>query len=476
MNAQTAVYKSQQGYIKNTILVLLAFATAFFPRIINSVGAPDPINFVHFAIVPLACGIVITKTRVKNRKQILITWSLTSALVILLGVMTASALLNGAGLINVFVAFMLLAEPFIMLIAIICIPFSLESLKQFRRWILGFMIIHISLALIQKILLETGILQRNRMTIEDNIQGVFYLTGGGHVVSAMVAMSFSLYYFFTAKNMPILIRSGFVFAGFLVLLFADAKQVLLVYLVAWAILILISVKDIKLTLQYVIAAVLIGYILFWCIENLEAFRAFKTWIRPEIYGPNGDATILKTSPFRIIPSYYKSLLNWFLGLGPGHTVGRLGGWMLRDYWNLLEPLGATIHPCSQAVWSVWRGSYLDSSFFSPLFGWAAIWGDSGFFGLAAYLYLALMVWRRICLDDFSKLMILTVMVKGLPKNKLFQEKQETGFLKNDNHFKGEKRGCSRQPLFSPSSMHEESIHLSSALKLNSVNKGCFVAK
>jgi hypothetical protein len=44
--------------------------------------------------------------------------------------------------------------------------------------------------------------------------------------------------------------------------------------------------------------------------------------------------------------------------------------------------------------------------------------------------------------------------QGLPKNKLFQEKQETGFIKNDNHFKGEKRGCPRQPLFSPSSMHE----------------------
>ncbi|OYD99211.1 class I SAM-dependent methyltransferase [Nostoc sp. 'Peltigera membranacea cyanobiont' 232] len=35
--------------------------------------------------------------------------------------------------------------------------------------------------------------------------------------------------------------------------------------------------------------------------------------------------------------------------------------------------------------------------------------------------------------------------------------------------RGEKRGCPGQPLFSPSSMHEESIHLSSALKLNSVN-------
>ncbi|MEH1797106.1 hypothetical protein, partial [Nostoc sp.] len=30
--------------------------------------------------------------------------------------------------------------------------------------------------------------------------------------------------------------------------------------------------------------------------------------------------------------------------------------------------------------------------------------------------------------------------KGLPKNKLFQEKQETGFLKNDNHFKGGEKG------------------------------------
>ncbi len=67
-------------------------------------------------------------------------------------------------------------------------------------------------------------------------------------------------------------------------------------------------------------------------------------------------------------------------------------------------------------------------------------------------------------------------IKGLPKNKLFQEKQEICFFKNDNHFKGEKRGCRGQPLFSPSSMHEESIHLSSILKLNSVGLVCFVAK
>ena len=49
-------------------------------------------------------------------------------------------------------------------------------------------------------------------------------------------------------------------------------------------------------------------------------------------------------------------------------------------------------------------------------------------------------------------------------------------LKNDNHFKGEKKACRRQAFFSPSFMHEESIHLLSALKLNSANKGYFRGK
>ncbi|WP_375506790.1 hypothetical protein, partial [uncultured Nostoc sp.] len=37
--------------------------------------------------------------------------------------------------------------------------------------------------------------------------------------------------------------------------------------------------------------------------------------------------------------------------------------------------------------------------------------------------------------------------QGLPKNKLFQEKQETGFFKNDNLFLGENGGCRGQPPF-----------------------------
>ncbi|MEB3219549.1 MAG: hypothetical protein VKN72_25390 [Nostocales cyanobacterium 94392] len=424
VSAEIELYKQKKAFLKNSTLVLISFATAFFPRIIDSLGAPPPINFVHFAIVPLACGIVIIKTKVTNRNQISIAKNLIIGIFILLSIMTASALLNNAGLINIFVNMMLLGEPFILLLAIICIPMSQTSLKQFRIWILSFVFVHILIALAQKFLITVGILRVTSMTAEDNIQGVFYISGSGHVVGASISMSFALYYFITAKTAPIWLRGSVLFAAFFQLLSADAKQVLMVFLAAWLLLIVLKFNDIKTTLQYIIAATLIIYAFYWCMENLESFRAFKTWIRPEIYEPDGAATLLKTGPFRIIPSYYKSSFNWLFGLGPGHTIGRLGGWMLKDYGNLLIPLGATIHPASEAVWNTWRGHWLDSSFFSPLWGWAAIWGDLGFLGLGAYLYLCSIVWQRICLDDFSRFMMLSVLLFGL----IFTQMEEPGYM------------------------------------------------
>lgn len=423
-NKETELLKKQQSLINNSILVLIAFATAFFPRILDSLGAPSPINFIHFAIVPLTCGIVIIKTRIRDRNQISTAKALIAGILILLSVIIASALLNKAGLINVFVSLMLLAEPFILVLAIICISMSLKTLKRFKAWMLGFACVHIFLAFAQYFLLRLGILRITDMTFNDNIQGVFYLSGSGHVVGASVSIYFALYYIVSARTVPFWIRGSIFSIAFIQLLFADAKQVLVVFLAAWLLLILTKLKDIKTALQYLIAAILIGFVLFWCIQNLEAFSAFKTWIRPELYGPEGKVTLLKSGPLRIIPSYYKSPLNWLLGLGPGHTIGRLGGWMLKDYWNLLGSLGATIHPASEAVWETVRGYWLDSSFFSPFWGWAGIWGDLGFLGLGAYLYLCSIVWRRLCLDDFSKFMILSVLLFGL----IFTQMEEPGYM------------------------------------------------
>lgn len=427
MNKQALFLQKDKSYIQSSTLLLLAFVTVFFPRVLDTLGAPSLVNFFHFFVVPFAFVVALFQTRTKNRNQISISKEILCGLLILLVVMFASALLNKAGFINIILNFFLLAEPFMFLVGIICIPMSQKSFERFRDWIVKFSCFHIFLALIQNFLLSVGILKTTTMGIPaDNVQGVFYLSGSGHVVGASVSISFGLYYFISAKNSPLWLRVSVIFAAFLQLLFADAKQVLLVCLVSWGVLILLKVKDIGKTLQYLIAAILFGCIFWWCIQNIELFRAFKIWMRPEIYGPDGEATLLKTASIRIILSHYTSPLNWLLGLGPGHTVGRLGGWMFPKYLDLLGPLGVTIHPASEQVWDAVWASWLGkaSSMFAPLFGWAAIWGNIGFLGLGAYLYLGSIVWRRITMDDFSQFLVLNVVVNGF----IFSQMEEPGYM------------------------------------------------
>lgn len=419
--------KKNQGLLKSTTLLLIAFTTVFFPRLLETIGFPAIINFVHFAIVPFASVLALFNTRTKNYNQISISKTLLSSLIILLGVISASALVNRAGVINLLLQFLLLVEPFLFLPAMICLPMAQTSFISFRKWFIRFNCFHIFLALFQQLLLSAGILKLTTMKVPaDNIQGVFYLSGSGHVVGASVSISFGIYYLISAKKSPMWLRLSVFFAAFLQLLFADAKQTLLVSLISWFIVIVINLKDVGKTIQYTIAAVLIVWILIWCTQNLELFRAFNTWNRPELYGPDGEATKLKTASIRLIMSHYKSPLNWLFGLGPGHTVGRLGGWMLPIYWDLLSPLGATIHPVSQEVWNAVSASWLGpaSSMFSPLFGWAGIWGDLGLVGLGAYTYILFIVWTRLCVDNFSKFLILNVVVNGL----IFSQMEEPAYM------------------------------------------------
>lgn len=424
-----SAYKSthrQKGFISSSGLILIAFASAFFPRLLQSMGTPAPVNFVHFMLVPLVCLLVYLRSRKISHQQRSIMRSILVGLYIYFVVSTASALLNRAGAVNIFLNFMIQSEPFLVLAAIVSIPFSSKNLGQFRRWIMGFGLFHLVLALGQYAALITGVLSHNRLTLNDNVQGVFYLSNGGHVVGGTVAFVYSIYYFLTAKQAGFGLRAAVLAAGMVEILVSDAKQALLVAAVAWVVLIISRTTDIKKTLKYAVVATVIIYGFYWCIYNIEVdyLRSFRTWIRPEIYGPNGDATVQKMLPLRTIPEYYTSILNWFFGLGPGHTVGRIGGWMIRDYSNLLNPLGATRHPVVQVFWDYWGDSYLDSSFFSPFWGFAGIWGDVGLLGLGVYVGLWWLLWTRVCLDDLSRFLLLNVIVNGF----IFTTMEEPGFM------------------------------------------------
>ncbi|BAY48398.1 hypothetical protein SAMD00079811_60210 [Scytonema sp. HK-05] len=418
---------TKKVYLTSLTLIITAFATAFFPRIISAVGAPKAINFVHFLLVPFAFLVAITKTPTKDRKQIAISWELITACLLLLGIMIASALLNKAGVINVFLGFMILIEPFLLLLAIVCIPLTTASFKKLRAWLLGSALINLLVALVQKPLIDAGKLSVGQYTPQDAIQGVFYLSGAGGYVSCSVSIAVALYYFLNAKTVSIWMRVFWLLAAFYQMLISDSKQVLVVFVVAWVLLSFTKIHNFGKVLMYFIGIVIFLLGFYWAVENLDipGLDGFKLWFsRTDLYGPDGEAVNLKLAGIRIILSYYKSPLNWLLGLGPGHTVSRLGGWFFRDYWDLLAPLGATTHPVSMESWNVVNASWLalSSSMFMPLFSWVGIWGDLGFLGLGAYLYLGYILWSRLAKDDFSRLLILTMFVFGL----IFTQMEEAG--------------------------------------------------
>lgn len=411
----------KKGYVTNTNLTLFAIATALGSRVFTALRFPSVINFLHFVALPLACGSVLITSRSRDPKQLAIAKALLIGLLLLLVTIIASALLNDAGVINAIIDFLLLAEPFILVLTIVSMPMSSRVLERFQSVIFQFAMTNLLFAYVQKYVFH----MENLPGLEDNIKGLFIGQGAGHVIGGSVTMTFAIYYFIAAKTKPLWFRCTIFLAAFNHLIISDTKQVLLSFIVAYIALYLVNLKDIRKTLLYLTSGIIVISLFYWAIFEFDYFEAYRTWIRPELYGSDGEATKLKFATFRIVPEYYHSPLNWLLGLGPGHTVGRLGGWMLESYWNLFGPLGATVHPASKAIWSATGASWLGdkSSLFSPLFGWAGIWGDLGILGLGAYFYLASLIWRYICIGALSKYLLMTVFVFGL----IFSQLEEPGY-------------------------------------------------
>lgn len=421
MNPALESSAKPKGYVTNSNLTLFAIASALFPRVLTALKFPSAINFLHFAMIPFACGSVLFSSRSKDAKQIAISRNLLIGLFLLLISTFASALLNEAGVINAVLSYLLLAEPFILILTIVAVPMSPDRFERLRNWTITFAMINLIFAHVQAYIQRLD----RFIGLEDNIKGIYIGQGAGHVIGGSVSMTFAVYYFITAKTKPLWFRFLIVAACFNHLLIADAKQVLISFIGGYIILYLINVKDIRKTIMYIILGIAFIAVFYWATFQFEALSPYRVWIRPELYGPDGEATLLKFATFRIVPQYFHSPFNWLVGLGPGHTVGRLGGWMLDAYWNLLAPLDATKHPASVAVWTAVRDSWLgdQSSMFSPLFGWAGIWGDLGLLGLGSYFYLAFLIWRDVCISDLSKYLILTVFVFAL----IFSQLEEPGY-------------------------------------------------
>lgn len=419
----TQNFSKKNGVVSSSTILLLAFASTFFSRLLDTAGAPSVINFVHFGMVPVALAVCLTQNKKISRLQRRTVAALLAGLWLFLIVVVASTLLNQSGIINGILSFLMLSEPYLFLLAIVAIPIGQKNFKRLEKWILIFTVINLLLAYIQWPLLQTGVISTDGMGHSDAVQGVFYISGAGNYVSVSISLMFGMY-FLSKKELPLFIRYGLLIGGFGQIIISDSKQVLMGGLFAWVLLALTNLKAPVKAIKYLIAIALFLYVFVWAVQNLDALSAYTSWARPHLYGPNGKFVQLKTAGFRFIPDQFTSPFNWFLGLGPGHTISRLGGWMLRKYWTLLEPLGATQNPVSREIWDYWMDTGLNSTFFSPLYTWSGIWGDLGLLGAGVYAYMGYVVWSQLCHKPLSQFLLLNVLILGF----VYTQVEEPGFM------------------------------------------------
>ena len=393
--------------IKISSLIFISFASAFFSRVLIPLGFPKAINFVHFMIVLLAFFLSLNKNQYELRIYYICLTSLFCSIVI-------SALLNQAGIINTVLDMILVSQPFLLLGAITNSQWTDIRIQFFKKLILYSVIFHILISYFQLLVLGyTG----------DDIEGVFYNMGAGAHLAGAVALTAGVYFYFSLKPVPIFFKPIFFFICLGVIIISDSKQVIAVFLVSACVLFLIE----KMTFKFFKKSIGILFLatLGLIIISKTIYPVLFAWMVPEklILGISQ-----KFSVFSIIISNYDSFLNWFFGLGPGHTIGRLG-WLMADYKDILMPLGATQTNVTSQILYANETSWISnpttgSSMISLMFSWAGIWGDLGFLGTGIYITLLFVVFKFFCATVIDRFWIIVIIVFGFT----FSWLEEPGYM------------------------------------------------
>lgn len=383
---------------------ILALVLSTFSRsLVAFLGAPAAVNFLHF---PVVTGLFLLSLRSVGRAAAPVYFG--SAVLFLIYV--ASAAINGAGAVNAIAGFLILAEPFLLFAVLINSRPRASSIRRFGWWLLFFAVVQIPIAYAQW---PEARAARNL----DLVQGTFTGMVVGHHILGGLAMVGAVYLFRWPASLPIFVRWPLIALLFGVVVISDTKQVMLAFLVGYASLLALAVRSVAGASRVAVRlAVLVGaiYIAQWLVGTHSYFHQAANV---------GSAFFGKFVVFSILVDHFESVANWVIGVGPGHGVTRMGGWLLEKYWHLLEPLGATRTEIAAEAWRASGYFGERSSLFIPLFSWAGIFGDVGVAGVVVYGALLWIAWR-FCVDDTCRVIVLSIVCLGF----LFEWLEEPNFM------------------------------------------------
>jgi len=396
------VIKKNRG-ISAFDLVCCALILVMFSRVLSALGLPKAIDFAHFGILVLALFSVGL-----HFKRIT---TIACPIIGLLLVFILSGIWNEAGVVNVVLGFLLLAEPFLLVLAFSMCIWTKENILSMQVLIGVFVCTHISFSYFQFFALGL---------IHDDVKGIFIGMNNGHHVGGALSMVAIVYY----ASAP-WIRSNFIkllisISLMIQIVMSDAKQVVLVFLIAGFLYLVLFSK--LMSVLHKVGIILLG--VFFTLLLVLYVPGFSAWMDIDVII---EGATQKISVISIAISYFDSSVGWLLGVGPGHSISRLG-WLIPEYYHVLEPIGVTYHDASEAIifanQNHWMSnSITGSSLFSLFFSFAGVWGDLGGGGLTFYLASWGYVWKYYAGEGLGRLLLIAIFIFGW----VFAYLEEPGF-------------------------------------------------
>lgn len=362
-----------------------AFGSAAFSRILVSAGLlPSEANFFHY---PLALGAAL-RAAFEGERGLGIARFLGWGLWGLLFLSLLSWLINGGEILKPFLAWIVFAEPFLLLYGLLRSPPPSKTME--KLWRLTWTVIGVQV--------PVALLQAATLGLSDNVQGTFVgLSQASHVVGAVtLAGSFVL----IAKlltGQPRLASSRLSWTAVVLLwlipVLADAKHVIAAAL-GGMVTLLIGQQRIK----WKRALVGMGGILLVLGIGALLYPPLQWIFRVERMV---EIAARKTDPIVLMARHAEgSPLPWLLGLGPGNTFSRValmgqGGLVKAE--SPVARLGISITPITQEALAVsLTAAYAPAATSTTYHIWssfAGLLGDWGFLGLGLYLGMGWMIWK-----------------------------------------------------------------------------------
>jgi len=380
--------------------VYLLLGLLLLPRIITTAGDRTIINLVHYPLTLILYLIAVLSIKPDTKK-------LHIYLAIMLAVMWASALYNSAGLINIFIQFLLLCQPFMIIAFMVSREWSPRDVRVVE-WVVFCMItLHTAMAYYQA----------STTSNQDDVKGLFLGMGAGHHVGGAVALSAAIYFIRYPLSKSFLVRWLIPILAAGVVIISDSKQVILVFGLSLGVMFALALKDVarrrfnqifKIARFTVLPAILVGLVTLLAVPESS---------RQRMINDAEEGFTIKFSVFPIIYSYHDSFLNLLVGLGPGHTITRLAE-LFQSYKEMLLNMGGTFTKIPNVIKTEDFSHYLThpatgTSLFSMRFSWAGIWGDIGTIGIVLYLITWFYISKHFCKDQLTKFFVINILLFGI---------------------------------------------------------------